>query len=334
MNAAASTLEKGLMRMVYGQTENFVLCAPLWDGIYLCANHIRCNHIKNTGPGSDWIPVLNCCIDGRCETALPRDAYIYMEKGFMAVGNADGTTTADEFSYPGGFYDGIEVFVTEPDMDTLEEFGLDLSFLNEMAAGVPVSALFRMTQRQMGLASDLFEHLVQADLELPQYRFLALQFLYELKTHGATALEKTAFVTKGQRQIASEIESLISADLSRRYTLQELAGRFGLGEITLRKYFRLVYGESISGYMRRKRIAFARQELVWTRRSVGEIAAACGYENQGKFGEVFRRETGVTPSEYRCQNIAEKTKEGPGQAFVSTCGAEHLRLSGSQEDSK
>lgn len=309
MNASTSTLEKGLMRMVYGQTENFVLCAPLWDGIYLCANHIRCNHIENTGPGSDWIPVLNCCIDGRCETALPRDTYIYMEKGFIAAGNADGMTTADEFSYPGGSYDGIEVLVKEPDMDTLEEFGLELSFLNEMAAGAPVSALFRMTQSQMGLASDLFEHLVHADLELPQYRFLALQFLYELKTHGATALEKTAFVTKGQRQIASEIESLISADLSRRYTQQELARRFGIGEITLKKYFRLVYGESISGYMRRKRIAFARRELAGTRRSVGEIAAACGYENQGKFGEVFRRETGMTPLEYRYQNISDSQED-------------------------
>ena len=309
MRTTASTLQNGLVQMVYGQTENFILCAPLWDGIYLCANHIRCNHIENTGPGSNWIPILNCCIDGRCETALPRDTYIYMEKGLMAAGNADGMTTADEFSYPGGSYDGIEVLVTEPNMGTLEEFGLELSFLNEMATGAPVSALFRMTQSQMGLASDLFEHLVQADLELPQYRFLALQFLYELKTHGATALEKTAFVTKGQRQIASKIESLISADLSRRYTQQELARRFGLGEITLKKYFRLVYGESISGYMRRKRIAFARQELARTRRSVGEIAAACGYENQGKFGEVFRRETGMTPLEHRYQNISDSQED-------------------------
>lgn len=61
--------------------------------------------------------------------------------------------------------------------------------------------------------------------------------------------------------------------------------------------------------MRRKRIAFARQELARTRRSVGEIAAACGYENQGKFGEVFRRETGMTPLEYRYQNISDSQED-------------------------
>ena len=40
-----------------------------------------------------------------------------------------------------------------------------------------------------------------------------------------------------------------------------------------------------------------------TKQSIAEIAAASGYENQGKFGTVFKKIYGVTPLEYRRQNL-------------------------------
>lgn len=46
---------------------------------------------------------------------------------------------------------------------------------------------------------------------------------------------------------------------------------------------------------------------VWT---ISDIADAVGYENQGKFGAAFRRETGVTPLEYRRLYRIDKKPRG------------------------
>ena len=43
----------------------------------------------------------------------------------------------------------------------------------------------------------------------------------------------------------------------------------------------------------------AARQLRETDRTVAEIAAAVGYESQGKFARVFREVLGVTPTEYR-----------------------------------
>jgi AraC-like DNA-binding protein len=47
----------------------------------------------------------------------------------------------------------------------------------------------------------------------------------------------------------------------------------------------------------------AAKSLRTTKQSIAEIAASSGYENQGKFGTVFKKIYGVTPLEYRRQNI-------------------------------
>jgi AraC-like DNA-binding protein len=53
----------------------------------------------------------------------------------------------------------------------------------------------------------------------------------------------------------------------------------------------------------------AAETLRNTDKSISEIAAASGYENQGKFGGIFKRIYGMTPMEYRRQNKCEKTKQ-------------------------
>jgi len=49
------------------------------------------------------------------------------------------------------------------------------------------------------------------------------------------------------------------------------------------------------------RINRARQLLRETKKSVIEVALDVGYTNPSHFAQIFRRETGLTPSEYRRQ---------------------------------
>ena len=91
----------------------------------------------------------------------------------------------------------------------------------------------------------------------------------------------------------------MSEDLRCQIGLPQLAELAGVSPASLKKYFSQVYGVPISVYLRTMRMARAKELLSSTALRISDIADAVGYENQGKFGAAFRRETGVTPLEYR-----------------------------------
>jgi AraC-like DNA-binding protein len=58
-------------------------------------------------------------------------------------------------------------------------------------------------------------------------------------------------------------------------------------------------GESISGYIRRKKIAEAKWLLVHSSFSVTHIYSKLGYCSQSYFTDIFRKEAGMTPCSFR-----------------------------------
>ena len=60
-----------------------------------------------------------------------------------------------------------------------------------------------------------------------------------------------------------------------------------------------MYGDTIHKYMQNYRMGFAAKELAKSTKSVAEIAALVGYDNQSKFSGAFKKKYGMTPLEYR-----------------------------------
>jgi AraC-like DNA-binding protein len=67
----------------------------------------------------------------------------------------------------------------------------------------------------------------------------------------------------------------------------------------LERRFREAFYLSPQQYLRRLRVRMACHPLVYSEQSIAEIAAAHGFCDQSHFGREFRRETGMTPREYR-----------------------------------
>ena len=70
---------------------------------------------------------------------------------------------------------------------------------------------------------------------------------------------------------------------------------------TLQLRFRKYLGRPIAAEIRRVRIERAKRELTQSKRSLTEIARDVGFGEAMRMYEVFRRELGITPSEYRKQ---------------------------------
>ncbi len=105
--------------------------------------------------------------------------------------------------------------------------------------------------------------------------------------------------TAEQLETVRRVHELLTENLDRRYTIEELSRRFLINPSTLKESFKAVYGQSLAAHIREHRMELASGLLRDTGLSIAEIAERVGYENQSKFSAEFKKYTGKLPSEYR-----------------------------------
>ena len=98
--------------------------------------------------------------------------------------------------------------------------------------------------------------------------------------------------------VVNEICMYISRHYSEPLRLDALAGRFFISRSKLIRIFPAVLGMTVGDYINGVRLANAKF-LLKNGASVQEAALACGFSGAGYFIKVFRRDTGMTPAEYR-----------------------------------
>ena len=79
----------------------------------------------------------------------------------------------------------------------------------------------------------------------------------------------------------------------------ELMGSIPVSQPTFSRRFAEIYGRTPGAAIRQARLDRAQHYLKSTSFSVERIAELCGFEQSGKFSTFFKRETGMTPSDFR-----------------------------------
>lgn len=87
--------------------------------------------------------------------------------------------------------------------------------------------------------------------------------------------------------------------LAEPFDLARLAQSVGMSEFHFSRLFKTSTGVPPSRYFIRQRVAKAQQLLQETDTSIMEIGLTVGYSSPGHFAQAFRRETGLSPSDYR-----------------------------------
>ena len=285
--------------------DTYIYGVKLWDGVYIWANQINISRIDYAVDAMDTeeAVLINLCHSGRCEVAMKGNSFIYMTPGIL---NTSVNKVKRSFLFPGGSYDGVEMLFDMKRLKdkmpaALEEYGFDYGFFDELYKRE--NLLAKVSADSLNMSVKLFKTLCSENYSTEDVRFEVLSLLHCLWNGGASEIEWTNLVSKGQRRIACEVERIITEDLSKRHTIDQLASRVGVGASAMKKYFVAVYGKPISYYLRDKRIEKAKALLTTSDLSIGAVAAACGYEHQGKFGSVFKAAVGMAPLEFRrCNN--------------------------------
>ncbi|MCH2205550.1 MAG: AraC family transcriptional regulator [Lentisphaerales bacterium] len=134
--------------------------------------------------------------------------------------------------------------------------------------------------------------------------------LYNLQSAKRKKAIRSTFVWE---ELIRLIEDNLSAPLSTPW----LAKRMNITSVTLSKKFKKEYHCTISQYILRKRVDWAKSLLTTTHYTICEVGATVGIDDPQYFNKQFRKVTGVSPSIYRQDN---KTTTLAVDKDISTIG--------------
>ncbi|MDR3318178.1 MAG: AraC family transcriptional regulator [Clostridiales bacterium] len=99
--------------------------------------------------------------------------------------------------------------------------------------------------------------------------------------------------------IISAVAEEIELETSKNYTVGGLAKKYAVSESFLAHSFKYVIGKPIMRYINERKIREAEYLLASTSSTVKMIAASLGFCDPFHFTKVFKKQTGLCPTEYR-----------------------------------
>lgn len=104
---------------------------------------------------------------------------------------------------------------------------------------------------------------------------------------------------QGTAHVIIEITQYIGQNLTNDLSLNQIARQFHFNASYLSSIFRRYMGIGLKEYIIKERIEKAKYLLNNTDLKVSQIALQCGYEDNSYFVQLFKRHTGLSPSQYR-----------------------------------
>jgi LacI family transcriptional regulator len=120
-----------------------------------------------------------------------------------------------------------------------------------------------------------------------------------LPPQGLVVRESTDFFAVEDPVMSAALEFIASNSQRSQIGAIDVARAVNIGLRTLQREFRKYLDRPISAEIQRVRIERAKRELAQSKRPIYEIARDVGFGRAMRMYEVFRRELGVTPREYR-----------------------------------
>jgi AraC family transcriptional regulator len=149
-----------------------------------------------------------------------------------------------------------------------------------------VARLGRLSQQDDDVSAMMAERL----------QLLLRQHLYDgYRLPVAPATGPTSLSPHTARQLSDHIESA----LSQRIALAELASLAGMSVHRLLIAFRRTFGTTPAQYILAQRLRRARWYLLNRNDDITDIALACGFASHSHLSAAFKRDTGITPRQFR-----------------------------------
>ena len=197
----------------------------------------------------------------------------------------------------------FDLILTDIRMDGLS--GLDLArYIYEHQ--LPTKVIFLSGYREFEYARKGMEYNVSCYLTKPCSIETIKQTLMKLRSemqnsyvsaHNADLVEKK--IKKGSNALLERICDYIKKNCQRQLQLEEVAGLFYLHPSYLSRLFKKEVGVTFKEYLTRQRIFKANTLLEQVDLKVADVSEMVGYKDLHYFYDIYKRQMGQTPTEYR-----------------------------------
>jgi transcriptional regulator GlxA family with amidase domain len=110
-----------------------------------------------------------------------------------------------------------------------------------------------------------------------------------------------AMLEKPRHSLSEKIGHFLEKQLHNQISVTRLAEYCGTSERSLLRHFHTHFGTSPLGYIQHLRVERAKALLEATQLSFDEVVERCGYSDVPSFRKLFKRETSLTPADYRAR---------------------------------
>ncbi|GBF75841.1 DNA-binding response regulator [Paenibacillus sp. 598K] len=230
-------------------------------------------------------------------------------------GDEETSGDADHLAYPRWIEDELMQAIRALDLfrllglldqlhDELESSGMTREALLRFMTEIAVISHREFAQLQLGSELPLDETLQQMEeADTLEAAILALKDAYrdwtEQQLKSREQEDGTALIGKAQRYIDNHYRNDLGID--------EVSDFVGLSTSHFCALFKQVSGLTFLEYLTRCRIDKARYILANTEVKVYQLAPLVGYQDPRYFTQVFKKVTGMTPSEYRSQGVEDQS---------------------------
>ena len=130
---------------------------------------------------------------------------------------------------------------------------------------------------------------------------LRIAKVYLLKWHGEGQLPYEALVRNNPHadSVVNDCEKWLQEHFREQAAVQRVVRQSNIPERTLKRRFKIATGSSLIDHLQNLRVEEAKRQLESAGMPVDEISFDVGYEDPSFFRRVFKRKTGLTPSQYR-----------------------------------
>ena len=168
--------------------------------------------------------------------------------------------------------------------------------------------------------------LIRKGLPAPEDRYLQQIYtasdIFFLESVTASLLDETCACLSGwslrQNRLVENAMEYIQSHLSDSLSLEELAEHLHISPSHLSRTFKKNCRQSLTDYINNERIAKAKEYLETTDRLTYEIAELIGYKDATYFSSIFKKYTGLTPTEYRQSRFRHQTAPAPAHCTPET----------------
>ena len=123
--------------------------------------------------------------------------------------------------------------------------------------------------------------------------------LIDMERQSQAPYVSDALIAKPRNSLSEKAEHFLQHELHREISVTELADHCGTSERSLLRHFRSHLGVSPLAHIQHLRVERAKALLETTHLSFDEIVERCGYSDAASFRRLFKRDTAMTPADYR-----------------------------------